>query len=82
MKDLESLFHCHEAELTVALGDKHGLDTEVAELQAQLIKAEDGHTVAKKQLEKETLMLMDLENHCQSLQEQLVFSKSVFKEEV
>lgn len=38
--------------------------------------------MAKKQLEKETLMLMDLENCCQSLQEYLVFSKSVFEEEV
>lgn len=81
-KDLESLFHRSEAELAAALGDKRGLETEVAELRAQLAKAEDGHAVAKKQLEKETLMRVDLENHCQSLQEELAFSKSVFEEEV
>lgn len=43
-------------------------------------QAEDGHSVAKKQLEKETLMRVDLENRCQSLQEELGFSKSVFEE--
>lgn len=43
-------------------------------------QAEDGHAVAKKQLEKETLMRVDLENRCQSLQEELAFSKSVFEE--
>lgn len=36
--------------------------------------------MAKKQLEKETLMRVDLENRCQSLQEELGFSKSVFEE--
>ncbi|KAL1783102.1 lamin-B2 isoform X1 [Sigmodon hispidus] len=82
VKDLESLFHRSEAELASALSDKHGLEKDVAELRAQLAKAEDGHTVAKKQLEKETLMRVDLENRCQSLQEELGFSKSVFEEEV
>nr|XP_048316646.1 lamin-B2 isoform X1 [Myodes glareolus] len=82
VKDLETLFHRSEAELASALSDKHGLETDVAELRAQLAKAEDGHAVAKKQLEKETLMRVDLENRCQSLQEELGFSKSVFEEEV
>lgn len=43
-------------------------------------QAEDGHAVAKKQLEKETLMRVDLENRCQSLQEELDFRKNVFEE--
>lgn len=38
VKDLESLFHRSEAELAAALSDKHGLETEVAELRAQLAK--------------------------------------------
>lgn len=80
VRDLESLFHHSDAELGSALGDKHGLETEVAELQAQLVKAEDGHAMAKKQLEKEMLMSVNLENCCQSLQEELTFSKSVFEE--
>ncbi|XP_064227310.1 lamin-B2 isoform X2 [Aotus nancymaae] len=82
VKDLESLFHRSEAELAAALSDKRGLESDVAELRAQLAKAEDGHSVAKKQLEKETLMRVDLENRCQSLQEELDFRKSVFEEEV
>ncbi|XP_048197952.1 lamin-B2 [Perognathus longimembris pacificus] len=82
MKDLESQFHRSEAELAAALSDKRILESDVAELRAQLAKAEDGHAVAKKQLEKETLMRVDLENRCQSLQEELDFRKSVFEEEV
>lgn len=38
VKDLESLFHRSEAELAAALSDKHGLETEAAELRAQLAK--------------------------------------------
>lgn len=36
--------------------------------------------MAKQQLEKETLMRVDLENRCQSLQEELDFRRSVFEE--
>ncbi|KAM5190948.1 lamin-B2 [Callospermophilus lateralis] len=82
VKDLESLFHRSEVELAAALSDKRSLESDAAELRAQLAKAEDGHAVAKKQLEKETLMRVDLENRCQSLQEELDFQRSVFEEEV
>lgn len=44
------------------------------------LQAEDAHGVAKKQLEKETLMRVDLENRCQSLSEDLEFRKSMFEE--
>ncbi|XP_060001734.1 lamin-B2 isoform X3 [Lagenorhynchus albirostris] len=80
VKDLESVFHQSEAELAAALSDKRALENDVVELRAQLAKAEDGHAVAKKQLEKETLMRVDLENRCQSLQEELAFRKDVFEE--
>ncbi len=43
-------------------------------------QAEDAHGVAKKQLEAETLMRVDLENRCQSLAEELEFRKSMFEE--
>ncbi|XP_067413040.1 lamin-B2 [Emydura macquarii macquarii] len=82
IKDLEALFHRSEAELGTALNEKRNLEAEVADLRAQLAKAEDGHAVAKKQLEKETLMRVDLENRCQSLQEDLDFRKNIFEEEV
>ncbi|KFV52373.1 Lamin-B2, partial [Tyto alba] len=82
IKDLEVLFHRSEAELNTVLNEKRSLESEVADLRAQLAKAEDGHAVAKKQLEKETLMRVDLENRCQSLQEDLDFRKNVFEEEI
>lgn len=80
-KDLEALHFRSEAELTTTLEDKRKLEAEVADLRAQLAKAEDGHAVAKKQLEKETLMRVDMENRCQSLQEELEFRKNVYEEE-
>lgn len=82
VKDLEALLQRSEAELATALSEKRGLEGDMAELLAQLAKAEDGHAVAKQQLEKETLTRVDLENRCQSLQEELDFRKSVFEEEV
>lgn len=44
------------------------------------VQAEDGHAVAKRQLEAETLMRVDLENRCQSLTEELEFRKSLYDE--
>ncbi|KAK2542052.1 hypothetical protein Q9966_003870 [Columba livia] len=52
----------------------------VGQIRVTSSPAEDGHAVAKKQLEKETLMRVDLENRCQSLQEDLEFRKNVFEE--
>lgn len=49
-------------------------------LLSRVPQAEDSHAVAKQQLEKETLARVDLENRCQSLQEELDFRKSVFEE--
>ncbi|XP_042336058.1 lamin-B2 isoform X1 [Sceloporus undulatus] len=82
IKELEVLFHRSEVELTTTLTEKRNLEAEVADLRAQLAKSEDAHNVAKKQLEKETLLRVDLENRCQSLQEELDFRKSIFEEEV
>ncbi|KAK9408833.1 lamin-B2 [Crotalus adamanteus] len=82
IRELEVLFHRSEAELTATLSEKQSLKAEVADARAQLAKSEDAHAVAKKQLEKETLLRVDLENRCQSLQEELDFRKSIFEEEV
>uniref|UniRef100_A0A6Q2XJ57 Lamin B2 n=1 Tax=Esox lucius TaxID=8010 RepID=A0A6Q2XJ57_ESOLU len=81
-KDLEAQFNRSEADLASALSENGNLAAEVADLKAQLAKAEDAHAVAKKQLEAETLMRVDLENRCQSLTEELQFRKSMFEEEV
>ncbi|KAI1891801.1 hypothetical protein AGOR_G00147490 [Albula goreensis] len=82
IKELESLYNKSEAALNTALSENGALGAELADLKAQLAKAEDAHAVAKKQLEAETLMRVDLENRCQSLSEELQFRKSMFEEEV
>ncbi|KAJ8374686.1 hypothetical protein SKAU_G00052660 [Synaphobranchus kaupii] len=82
IKELESLYNRSEAALNTALSENGSLGAELADLKAQLAKAEDAHAVAKKQLEAETLMRVDLENRCQSLSEELQFRKSMFEEEV
>lgn len=82
IKDLEAQYNKNEAALNTALSENGSLSDELADLKAQLAKAEDAHGVAKKQLEVETLMRVDLENRCQSLTEDLEFRKSMFDEEV
>ncbi|XP_067271333.1 lamin-B2 [Pseudorasbora parva] len=82
IKELEAQYNKNEAALNTALSENGSLSVELADLKAQLAKAEDAHGVAKKQLEKETLMRVDLENRCQSLSEDLEFRKSMFEEEV
>ncbi|TRY60371.1 hypothetical protein DNTS_025784 [Danionella cerebrum] len=82
IKDLEAQYNKNEAALNTALSENSSLNAELADLRAQLAKAEDAHAVAKKQLEVETLTRVDLENRCQSLTEDLEFRKSMFEEEV
>ncbi|KAL2089771.1 hypothetical protein ACEWY4_014459 [Coilia grayii] len=82
IKELEAQFNQSEAALSTALNENSALAAELADLKARLVKAEDAHAVAKKQLEGETLMRVDLENRCQSLTEELQFRKSMFEEEV
>ncbi|XP_023699586.2 lamin-B2 isoform X1 [Paramormyrops kingsleyae] len=82
IKELDSLHIRSEAALSAAMSENASLGAELADLKAQLAKAEDAHAVAKKQLESETLQRVDLENRCQSLSEELEFRKSMFDEEV
>ncbi|XP_060884347.1 lamin-B2 [Labrus mixtus] len=79
---LEGQLNKSEAALSTALGQNSSLTSELADVKSLLAKAEDSHAVAKRQLEAETLMRVDLENRCQSLSEDLEFRKSMFEEEV
>ncbi|KAM7013004.1 lamin-B2 [Tautogolabrus adspersus] len=79
---LEGQLNKSEAALSTALGLNSSLTSELADVKSLLAKAEDSHAVAKRQLEAETLMRVDLENRCQSLSEDLEFRKSMFEEEV
>ncbi|KAF5909787.1 lamin-B2, partial [Clarias magur] len=82
IKELDSQYNQSEATLTTSLSENAALAAEIADLKNQLTKAEHAHGVAKKQLETETLLRVDLENRCQSLSEELEFRKSMFEEEV
>ncbi|XP_078115695.1 lamin-B2 [Sander vitreus] len=79
---LEAQLNKSEASLSTALSQNAALSSELADVKGLLAKAEDSHGVAKRQLEAETLMRVDLENRCQSLSEDLEFRKSMFEEEV
>uniref|UniRef100_A0A667WK34 Lamin B2 n=1 Tax=Myripristis murdjan TaxID=586833 RepID=A0A667WK34_9TELE len=79
---LEGQLNQSEASLSTALSQNAALSAELADIKSLLAKAEDSHAVAKRQLETETLMRVDLENRCQSLTEELEFRKSMFEEEV
>lgn len=79
---LEDKLNQSEAALSTALSQNSALSAELGEVKGQLAKAEDSHAVAKRQLEAETLMRVDLENRCQSLSEELEFRKSMFEQEV
>ncbi|XP_034559639.1 lamin-B2 [Notolabrus celidotus] len=79
---LEGQLNKSEAALSSASAQNSSLSSELADVKSLLAKAEDSHAVAKRQLEAETLMRVDLENRCQSLSEDLEFRKSMFEEEV
>ncbi|XP_061895533.1 lamin-B2 [Entelurus aequoreus] len=79
---LESQLNQSEAALSTALSQNAALSSELADIRGLLAKADDSHAVAKRQLEAETLMRVDLENRCQSLNEELEFRKNMFEEEV
>uniref|UniRef100_A0A8P4G0T9 Lamin B2 n=1 Tax=Dicentrarchus labrax TaxID=13489 RepID=A0A8P4G0T9_DICLA len=72
---LEGQLNKSEAALATALSQNAALTSELADVKSL-------HAVAKRQLEAETLMRVDLENRCQSLSEELEFRKSMFEEEV
>uniref|UniRef100_A0A674P1Z8 Lamin B2 n=1 Tax=Takifugu rubripes TaxID=31033 RepID=A0A674P1Z8_TAKRU len=72
---LQDQLNKSEAALSTALSQNAALTSELAD-------AEDSHAVAKRQLEAETLMRVDLENRCQSLNEDLEFRKTLYDEEV
>uniref|UniRef100_A0A8B9HPD0 Lamin B2 n=1 Tax=Astyanax mexicanus TaxID=7994 RepID=A0A8B9HPD0_ASTMX len=91
IKELESQYNQSEAALNTALSENAALSAELADVKTQLAKVGLLKSlkspyyrviVAKKQLEAETLMRVDLENRCQSLTEELQFRKSMFEEEV
>uniref|UniRef100_A0A7N8WMM8 Lamin B2 n=1 Tax=Mastacembelus armatus TaxID=205130 RepID=A0A7N8WMM8_9TELE len=75
---LEGQLNKSEAALSTALSQNTALTSELSDVKSLLSRA----MIRKRQLEAETLMRVDLENRCQSLNEELEFRKSMFEQEV
>jgi len=82
LRDAEKKISDLSANLAIALKDKQRAVDELASLQAELPELESQRNLAKRQLEEETLVRVDLENRLQSLKEELVFKKSLFDSEL
>ncbi|XP_073532777.1 lamin-B1 [Phyllobates terribilis] len=82
LRDTEALLHTSDAALVTARGEKKALEQEVESLQAEIGQFEAALAKLKSQLGEETLLKVDLENRCQSLNEELEFRKSIYEEEI
>ncbi|MBN3318387.1 LMNB1 protein, partial [Atractosteus spatula] len=80
LKELEAAFNSKEAVLATALLDKKSLEATLADLQDQVSELSQDLVSAKKQLEDETLLRVDLQNRYQSLGEDFEFRKNVYDE--
>ncbi|XP_036598003.1 lamin-B1 [Trichosurus vulpecula] len=82
LREYESSLNSKEAALATALGDKKSLEGDLKELRDQIVQLEASLAATKNQLADETLRKVDLENHCQSLTEDLEFRKNMYEEEI
>lgn len=82
LQDAEKKISDLSANLAIALKDKQRVTDELSSLQAELPELESQRNLAKRQLEEETLVRVDLENRLQSVKEELVFKKSLFDSEL
>ncbi|KAM4051098.1 lamin-B1 isoform 3-T3 [Anomaloglossus baeobatrachus] len=81
-RDNEALLHTTDAALVTAKGERKALEKEVEGLQAEIGQFEAALAKLKSQLGDETLLKVDLENRCQSLNEELEFRKNIYEEEI
>lgn len=82
LSDAEKKISDLSANLAIALKEKQRAMEELTSLQAELPELESQRNLAKRQLEEETLVRVDLENRLQSMKEELVFKKSLFDSEL
>jgi len=68
--------------LNIAENERRKIALELKELRDECARVVGQLKEAKKQLESETLMRVDLENRCQSLKEELQFKNSIHEQEI
>ncbi|OCT98500.1 hypothetical protein XELAEV_18010734mg [Xenopus laevis] len=81
-RETEALLNSKNAALATAQSENKSLQGEVEDLKAEIGQLGSALALAKKQLEEEILMKVDLENRCQSLIEELDFRKNIYEEEI
>ncbi|XP_071964887.1 lamin-B1-like [Antedon mediterranea] len=82
MHNLEGSLADKDARLKSIMSENRQLESENNDLKKNLQNREKQLTVAKKQVEEETVLRVDLENRLQSLKEELAFKQNVYKEEL
>jgi len=68
--------------LNIAENERKKLANELKELREECARVTGQLKEAKKQLESETLMRVDLENRCQSLKEEMQFKQQMYEQEI
>ncbi|XP_022106034.1 lamin-B1-like isoform X3 [Acanthaster planci] len=79
---LETSLGERDGRISAMLHEKKQLDDLVNELRKNLASKEKQLQAAKKQVEEETVLRVDLENRIQSLREELDFKKQMYDQEV
>ncbi|XP_052831984.1 lamin-B1 isoform X1 [Octopus bimaculoides] len=80
--DLEAMVSDLQVKLTDMESQKKKLESQNISLRSDLNALEVQLATARKQLEEETLMRVDLENRLQSLREDMAFKSQVFEQEL
>ncbi|XP_063302366.1 lamin-L(III)-like [Pelobates fuscus] len=82
LRDFESKLNSKEAELATVLCQNRSIEGELKDVKSQITIAEASLRDTTKQLHKEMLWRVDLENKMQTLREQMDFEKSIHEQEV
>ncbi|EDO37225.1 predicted protein [Nematostella vectensis] len=82
LNDVRKLLHDKENQLTRRNQEALNLESVLRELQGECEELKDALKAAKYALEQETLTRVDLENRCQSLQEEQNFKKQMYDKEL
>uniref|UniRef100_A0A8C5MYM1 Lamin B1 n=1 Tax=Leptobrachium leishanense TaxID=445787 RepID=A0A8C5MYM1_9ANUR len=82
IREIEVLLGTKDAALATAQSENKNLSLELEDLKAELSQLEASLALARKQVGDESLVKVDLENRCQSLNEELEFRKNLYEEEI
>ncbi|NXT86137.1 LAML3 protein, partial [Zapornia atra] len=82
IKDLDAQLRAKEVELATALNAKRSLENDLGELKGELVTLQLSLEDTKKHLHSEMLKTADLENQIKTSQEQMMFQKRLYEDEL